>query len=716
MTTARKVHRLALAALLALVAVAPARAQDDSKFDPAKLTTPPLHRVQVAKPARLVLPNGIVVFLLENHDLPRVAGQAYFKSSPLWIPSDKVGLGTVTGEAMRKGGTAAHSGDWLDDRLAAMGASISSGVDQDMGYGGFRCLTENTGEVLGLLAEVLRQPAIPEDKIELAKVGLRRSIAERNDEMIPMLVRVALEAVFGKDNPYARKPEYATVEAIPRDDCVKLHDRVFQPNRMILAVYGDFKAAEMKKLITAKFGDWKKGDAAPVPTPPVPTETRQRLVFAPKDDVTQTGVIIAEMGFKADDPDYAAMNVFGTALGGGFQSRLMNKIRTERGLAYATGATPGADFIKPGVFLAYTLTRNDSALTALGLLHDETVRVTKEPFTAEELKIAKESVQNGLVFEFAEPSAILFRSAYYEMSGYPLDFLDRYQKALETVDATSVLAAAQRKVKPDQLVTIVVGKEKEFEKPLDSLGLPVERVDITIPPPPSKLKVAAATPEALARGKALLKKAADAAGGAAAWAAIKSVAMERQDVITMQGQTMNMSSTLQWRLPDHFLQVLKLPMGEMKQGLDGTAGWMQGMGQLQDQPKMAEEIKKQYERSLFRLFGDPGSFEVQALDEARSVDGVAYTVALVKSESTKDWMLFFAPDGKLARMEYIGEGMGGGPAKVTDIYGDWSAEGPLQYPHSEKSLVDDKPMMDGKVTSLKVNPELADDLFKKPAK
>ena len=715
MTNARTMFRVALLGLLALVAISPARAQDDAKFDPKKLTTPALRRVQVPKPERYVMPNGIVVFLLESHDLPVVRARANFKASPLWIPAEKAGLDDLAGEVMRSGGSAAHSGDWLDDRLAAIGASISTNVASDNAGGGFRCLGENTAEVVGLFAEVLRAPDFPKDKIELSKVGLRQGIASRNDEMIPILIRVSRESVYGKDNPYARKPEYATVEAIAREDCQKLHARVFQPNRMVLAVYGDFKSAEMKKLLAGKFGDWKKGDAAVVPPPPVPGEAKPRLVFAPKEDVTQAGIIISHLGFRADDPDYASMTVFEMALGGGFQSRLVNKIRTERGLAYAAGAAAGADYARPGVFMAYSLTRTDSALTALDLLRQETTKVTETPFTEAELKVAKESVVNGLVFQFAEPSAILFRSAYFELTGYPLDFLERYQKALEGVNATTVLEAAKRKVHPDRFVAIVVGKEKDFEKPLESMGMAGERADISIPPPASKLAAGEASPAALAKGQALLAKAAGLAGGSAAWGAIKSISMERDENITMQGQSMAMTSVMHWRMPDRYVATRKLAMGEFAQGFDGTNGWMSGMGQLRDEPKAGEELKKQYERSLFRLFAEPGAFKVQALDEPKTVDGVTCSVALIKSETTQDWLLYFAPDGALARMEYMGEGMGGAPARTAEIYGDWKPVGNLQYPHSEKTLMDDKPVMEAKVTSLTLNPTLADDLFKKPA-
>ncbi len=717
MTTARTMFRVALLGLLALVAVSPARAQDDAKFDPKQLKTEKLRRVQAPQPERYLMPNGVVVFLLENHDLPVVRARALFKSSPLWIPADKAGLGDLAGEVIRSGGSAAHSGDWLDDRMAAIGASISTSVSNDQASGSFRCLADNTAEVLSLFAEVLRSPDFPKDKIELSKVGLRQGIASRNDEMIPILIRVSTESVYGKDNPYARKPEYATVEAIGREDCQKLHARIFQPNRMVVAVYGDFKSAEMKKLLAAKFGDWKKGDAAPVPPAPLPGVAKARLVFAPKEDVTQSGIIISHLGFRADDRDYASMTVCEMALGGGFQSRLVNKIRTERGLAYSAGAAAGADFARPGVFLAYSLTRTDSALTALDLLRQETTRVTEEPFTDAELKVAKESVVNSLVFSFAEPSAILFRSAFYEMTGYPLDFLERYQKALEDVNATTVLEAAKRKIRPAEFVAVVVGKEKEFEKPLESMGLPVERADISIPPPASKLAlpVGEAGPEALAKGQSLLTKAAGLAGGSAAWAAVKSIGLNQDEVITMQGQSMAMTSVTQWRLPDRVLATRKLAMGEFSQGFDGTSGWMAGMGQLRDEPKAGEELKKQYERSFFRLFAEPAAYQVQALDEPKTVDGLTCSVALVKSETTRDWLLYFAPNGAIARMEYMGEGMGGGPAKTTVVFGDWKPVGNIQYPHSEKTLLDDKPVMDAKVTNVTLNPTLADDLFKKPA-
>ncbi|MFN8586555.1 MAG: pitrilysin family protein [Candidatus Eisenbacteria bacterium] len=319
-TTRTGLAALALAASLAATG-ATAWAGDVTIHDPRKLPVPPIGRIPAVKPERLTLPNGIVVYLLENHDLPVVKGTAYFRMSPSLVPMDRAGLPGVVGEVMRSGGSTAHAGDYLDDRLAAIGASLSANVGLGQASSAFRCLSDNTAEVVGLWSEIVRTPAFPDEKIELAKVGIRRSIAGRNDEMMSVLFRTASQAVYGKQNPWGMQPEYATIEPIGKDDCRALHGKVFVPERMIVAIYGDFRTAEMKKLLAAKFGGWaKSGTAAPV-LPPMPTSVSPKLYFAPKEDVTQSGIVVAQVGSRADDPDYAGLQVLEQGLGGGFSRR-----------------------------------------------------------------------------------------------------------------------------------------------------------------------------------------------------------------------------------------------------------------------------------------------------------------------------------------------------------------------------------------------------------
>ncbi len=716
MNAAKHMPRVVLILALALSSYSSiSYAVDKRIYDPKKIAAPPIGKIAAVKPERFVMPNGSVVFLLEDHELPRVSGVAYFPSSPSLVSAGKAGLGGITGQVMRTGGSKAHGGDYLDDHLAAIGAAINSGISNDQANSGFRCLTENTAEVIGLWSEVIRSPAFPAEKLDLAKVGARQGIASRNDELTDILIRSAGQAVYGKSSPWVQQPEYATVEAITPADLEKLHEHVFVPERAVFAIYGDFKSADMKKLLLARFGDWSRsGTPAPV-LPPVPTSVAPKLYYAPKLDVTQSGIVVAQMGSKANDPDYAAMQVLETGLGGGFASRMFNLIRTQRGLAYGTGASAGTEFRRPGVFLAYSLTKSESTMVALDLVRQEVRKVTEAPFTPAELSVAKDAVVNGFVFNFEDPSQTLFRAASYESMGYPQDFLQTYQKSLDAVTGQSVLEAAKRKITPDAQVVIIVGKEADFDRKLESAGLPVERLDISIPPPPSKNAGVVASPAATQKGRALIVAAANAAGGAAEWAKVKTVSTSAQATISLQGQSLGGSMEEHWPLPNKQLSKQKLPFGEVSQGFNGKMGWQSAMGQIQDDAKAGDEVVKDYEKSLWRLFSDP-MLELVALEKPETVEGMAYAAALVTGAKTQDLTLLFDQSGKLAGLAYQDAGSGQmGPARVSQLYSDWQAEGAIQYPRAMKMLRDGKPFIEAKLTSLKVNPTLADAMFEKPA-
>lgn len=716
-TTTRVAVAACIAALSLCASFAISDAADVSKYDPRKLPVPPIGRIPAVKPERFVLPNGIVAYLLESHDLPVVKGTAYFSMSPSLVPMDRAGLPGLTGDVMRSGGSVAHSGDYLDDHLAAIGASLSANISLGQASSGFRCLADNTSEVVGLWSEIVRTPAFPDEKVELAKVGLRRGIAGRNDEMMGVLFRTASRAIYGSQNPWGMQAEYATIEPIGKDDCRALHGKVFVPERMIIAIYGDFRTAEMKKLLLAKFGSWARSGTVAPALPPMPTSVTPKLYYAPKEDVTQSGIVVAQVGSQASDPDYASLQVLEQGLGGGFSSRMFNHIRTQRGLAYSAGASAGTDFQKPGVFMAYALTKSESTMTTLGLVRDEVRAVTQAAFTNDELAIAKQSVVNSFVFNFEDPSQTLFRAAYYEAVGYPADFLQIYQKGLEAVTAQGVLEAAKRKIQPAQQAVVIVGKEKDFDGSLESAGLPVERLDISIPPPPSKLGKVAESPAALAKGAEWLAAAAKAAGGTSAWTGIKSATIGTEAQLTMQGQSLAISGEESWVFPNKQISTQKLPFGEMKQGFDGTSGWMSAMGQLQDNPKAGDEVAKDWEKSLWRMFAHPDQIQLVALDKPESVNGTDYRAALLKGSKQQDMTVLFSADGHLAGFAYQDAGGGQmGPARVVEMFGGWSSEGPIQYPHTIQVMRDGKPMLDGKVIALKLNPVLAEDVFRKPAK
>jgi hypothetical protein len=155
-------------------------------------------------------------------------------------------------------------------------------------------------------------------------------------------------------------------------------------------------------------------------------------------------------------------------------------------------------------------------------------------------------------------------------------------------------------------------------------------------------------------------------------------------------------------------------MGEMNEGFDGSGGWRSMMGQVQDQPELADRVSEDYERSLYHLLGHPDQLEVQALPDPQTVDGTTYKVAFVKSDKVKDWTLDFGPDGRLARMEFQGRGPSG-PVKQTQILADWKpVAGSVQFPHTQRVLMDGKPFVETHITAARFNAAIPDSMFRKP--
>jgi len=196
----------------------PARASAAAIPSYKELKYPPLKAIKIPDVAMFTMPNGIKLYLLENHELPLVRGTALVRTGNLFDPADKVGLATITGMVMRTGGTKDKTGDQLDEQLENIAASVETSIDESFGSVSFSCLKENTGEVLGVFHDLLTAPGFRQNKIDLAKTELRSSISRRNDDPHGILEREFANTVYGRNTPYGWELEYATVDKITRDD------------------------------------------------------------------------------------------------------------------------------------------------------------------------------------------------------------------------------------------------------------------------------------------------------------------------------------------------------------------------------------------------------------------------------------------------------------------------------------------------------------------
>ena len=444
----------------------------------------PLHPFQPRQPKRIQLPNGMVIFLQEDRELPLIDGTARVRGGSREEPPNKVGLIDIYGEVWRTGGTKTKTGDQLDDFLEIRAAKVETDGGVDSTTIGWSCLKGDFDDVFKIVADLLHEPEFREDKIDIAKQGEYDSISRRDDDIGGIAARESVKLAYGPQSPYARVPEYATVAAVTRQDLIDWHHSHVHPNNIILGLTGDFDSAAMEAKLRQAFTGWPKGPA--VKKPDIQFQpAKPGYYLIPKEDVNQSAIRMVDLGTTRDNPDYYAIEVFNEAFGGGFSSRLFRDLRTGKGLAYSVGGGIGTAFDHPGVVRLSMGTKSQTTVEAIQGLYQEIDDLNSHPISDDEIKRAKDSILNSFVFNFDSPDKVLRERMAYEFYGYPADFLEKYRAGIEKVQTADVTRAGAKYLHKEKLRILVVGNTSEFDKPLSSLG-PVTPVDITIPPPPAE--------------------------------------------------------------------------------------------------------------------------------------------------------------------------------------------------------------------------------------
>ncbi len=457
-----------------------------------QIQAPPLPPFTPQEPIRVQLSNGMVIFLQPDHELPLIAATAEIRGGSIYVPANKAGMVSVYGDVWRTGGTKTKTGDQMDDFLEARAAKIETSGGSDSTSIGLDCLKGDFDAVFALYLDLLHNPEFRADKIDLTKQQMYAAISRRNDNVDSIVGRETAILGYGKDNPYARVPEYATVASITRDDLLNFHSQYVQPNNIIFGISGDFDPKAMEAKLRQAFESWPRGPAAKAPEIKV-TDPKPGYYLVKKSDVNQSSINMVSLGIKRDNPDYFAVSVMNEIFGGGFSSRLFNNVRAAQGLAYNVGGGVGASFGHPGLTDIEMETKSATTVEGIDALYKEIDDMRSNASTPVELKRAKDQILNSFIFRFDTPEKVLREKMLYEFYRYPLDFLEQYRAQVEKVTADDVSRVAKKYLHKETLAVLVVGNAEEFGKPLSTLG-PVQDVDITIPPPPASLMGEAAGP------------------------------------------------------------------------------------------------------------------------------------------------------------------------------------------------------------------------------
>lgn len=463
------ISRLVISACALLVAPAAAQQVLDRTQPPLPGKAPEL---RVPAWTKTTLANGADLIVSEKHDLPLVSfSLTFLGGANQFEPSSRTGLASITA-AMLSEGTTTRDGDALSNALQLLGTSVAASIGGESGSMSFVSTTGRFDQTLAVLADMLLNPTFPAASLE--RMRGQRLVALEQGKAQPGFIasRVYPRVLYGTEHPYGRFTTEDAIKAIARDDVVALHKAYYQPGRALVTIVGDVKTADVKTIVEKTLAAWPRGGERPsFEYPALPAREQTAIYLVDKPGAAQSSVSIGHPGPPRSTPDFFALQVMNTMLGGMFQSRLNANIREEKGYSYGVGS--GFSYGKgPGAFTADGDVVSDKTDEALIEFMKELKGILgARPVTDDELETAKQSLIQRFPSAFASVAGTNNALTTLWLQGLSEDYYQQYAKAVAAVTKEDVLRVAKQHIHLDRLAIVIVGDRASIEMPLKATGL-----------------------------------------------------------------------------------------------------------------------------------------------------------------------------------------------------------------------------------------------------
>ncbi len=424
---------------------------------PEKIVFEPLsYEPPSAAAFRRQLRDGTVVFLAPSHEFPLVNVVMTFKGGSSRDPVEIPGLASMTARLLREGGVENISPAELDETLDFLATEISVSASDTFTTARMNCLKQNLDESLSLFMAILRNPAFDEGRLKTTKARLLESLKQRNDNASSILGREWRQLLYGTEHFEGSQPTGESVAAISRSRLAEMHQQLFHPGNVIIAVSGDFEEQDILSRLERLLGDWEHGKD--VPDPIAPSVTLEPGLYHVHKDIPQGKVILGLRSITRNNSDLIPLLLLDEILGaGGFTSRLMQQVRSNEGLAYSVRSTVTPKVYYPGDFRVSFESKNATVALATKIVLNEINKIRDEPVTEEELETAKQSLIETFPRQFESKSRMLRVFVNDEWTGRPKDFWKTFREKVKSVSREDIQRVAQQYLDPDQMAILVVG-------------------------------------------------------------------------------------------------------------------------------------------------------------------------------------------------------------------------------------------------------------------
>jgi len=416
--------------------------------------------------------------LVEWHKLPLVSFDLVVRGGTAADPVNRPGLASLTAALLQEG-AAGQTSTEIAERLEALGARLRINTAQDATLAQLSILKSRMDEALSLYGDIIVRPDFPAEELERQRKRRVVQLTQLSDQP-QYLSQVATQRVLFGDHPYGHLSLGTRdgITAITLDDVRTFWRSNFTPANAALLVVGDVTRTELENRLKGNLGSWQGGPAPELALKSAPQPARRVIYIVDKPGASQSFVAAALIGATRSTPDYAALQVLNTVLGGQLVSRLNLNLREDKGFTYGSYSVFSFAAV-PGGFTAFAPVQTKVTAAALKELVAELTGVTGgKPITDKELAYAVGTITNGYARRFETAEQIVRELVDTVLYNLPTDTLEAYPKQVAAIPAGAVAAAGKKYIQPDRLAIVIVGDKAVLEKDLVALNLgPVVELD-----------------------------------------------------------------------------------------------------------------------------------------------------------------------------------------------------------------------------------------------